>query len=794
MAAQARSRTNGAVAPARRSEPAFSARDTITAAGPRPPHPGSPDLVLLHTKVRPPVLYDRMIRRPRLEAVLDASIHARLSLVSGSAGFGKTALVSTWCADDEPGRRVAWVTLDDGDNDPFRFWSYVIEALRQVDPELAHSLRRHKAAASEQLLTEIVLPQLLNALDVIDFDVVLVLDDIQVISDPVCHRTLEYTFDHLPPHVHLCLLARADPPLPLARLRVRAELVEIRSADLAFTQVETDELLNQGMALGLTESQVERLWRLTEGWPAALHLAGLSMRSGSDADEVIASFAHGHPHVFDYLGSEVLRQLPAHERDFLTQTSILTEFSASLCDAVRARTDSASMIAELEKDNLYLVPLDGRREWFRYRHLFAALLRLELQATAPDTVQELHRSAARWFARTGDADKAIHHSIEARDHERAKHLIIRHWLTYERSGQAATVERWLAALTEEAIEANSSLAVIAAWVGGKRGASQRRVHRWLAVAEAVGVEGAEVPGSFPVPFAVPLTRAINCFGDVGATVVAARAALAALRDTDAAEWRVIAAVTLGRCLYLSGSADEAHQVLTRVAQHLPSAGEQPQSAVNVWALLSLLDDESGERELAAEQARRAFAVAEDHGLRFDPLSGVAHLALARAVRRAGHLAEAETILHELVAILQHDSYAVARGEAELELALVQHTCGQNEPARGSLRRAHEIIRSCEDPGRLSARFSEVSAALQRPARPEPVHGDALTHGEIRVLRLLDTPLSQGQIADELHVSVNTVRTHVRAVYRKLGVTSRQEAVSGLRTERQRSDGSRITQP
>jgi LuxR family maltose regulon positive regulatory protein len=755
----------------------------VTTTGAHPPPPEDPrGLVLLRTKLRPPTAGTGRIARPRLTEALEEATTRRLLLVSAPAGFGKTALVSDWAHEEHPGRRVAWVGLDEGDNDPFRFWTYVLEVLRQVEPGLEESLTGHKAAASEQTLTEFVLPRLLNVLDDVDFDLVLVLDDLHVVSHPVCHRTLEFVFEHLPAHVHLCLLTRMDPPLPLSRLRVRGELAEIRSADLAFTLEEAGDLLDRVMTLGLDDTQVERLWRLTEGWPAALYLAGLSIRSGSDTDAFIASFERGHRHVFDFLGSEVLRQLPASTREFLIQTSVLRKLSAPLCDEVCDRTDSAAVITEVEKANLFLVPLDEQRDWYRYHQLFAGLLQLDLRMQAPESIPLLHRRAARWFERSGDVEEAIHHSIEGDDLSRATQLIVDHWLRFERSGHAVTVDRWLASMPSETVEANPTLGVIAAWVGGKLGAPRRRVVQWLEMAERVRDDVPPIPGSFPVPFAIPLARAINCFGDVGRSLEAARGALAALDESAGEEWVAIGEVTLGRCLFYAGDVDEARRVLTHLLQHLPPPGEQPNCAINAWALMSLLDDADGESDLAADEARRAFDVAESHGLRLDPLTDVAHLALARADRRAGHLAEAETLLTELVTITQHAGYMVPRGHALLELAVVQHDRGGVDEARLSLQRAREVVRSCEDPGQLLARLSKVSSRLQRSPRSGPAHDVALTTVETRVLRLLDTSLSQPEIARELHVSVNTVRTHIQSVYRKLGVSSRAEALAAARAE------------
>ena len=331
--------------------------------------------VLLQTKLRPPPVRAGLIPRARLDRLLEAGARGRLCLIDAPAGSGKTTLLAQWCLADQASRRIAWVSLDESDDDPVRFWGYVIEALRVVVPGIGEApLGLLQGSGSAEALTRVVLPQLLNELATSGVDLLLMLDDYHQISSSSCHHTLGFFIDHQPANVHVVLSTRVDPPLPLARLRARGQLTELRIADLGFTDAEAASLLHDAMGLDLTPQAVQRLWERTEGWAAGLVLAGLSLRGRADPEPFIASFEAGHRHVVDYLASEVLARQPEPLRTFMVRTSILQRLSASLCDAVLEADNSAGLLAELEQANLFLIPLDDRRQWYRYHHLFAELL------------------------------------------------------------------------------------------------------------------------------------------------------------------------------------------------------------------------------------------------------------------------------------------------------------------------------------------------------------------------------------------------------------------------------------
>jgi LuxR family transcriptional regulator, maltose regulon positive regulatory protein len=739
--------------------------------------------VLLENKLRPPPVRPGLIPRARLDALLEAGTRARLCLIDAPAGSGKSTLLAQWSLADEASRRVAWVSLDESDDDPVRFWVYVIEAFRVIEPGFGEApLNLLQGSGSADVLTQVVLPQLLNELAAGGDDLLLLLDDYHLISSSTCHHTLGFFVDHLPANAHVVLSTRVDPPLPLARLRARGELTELRIADLGFTDAEAASLLRDAMGLDLTPQAVQRLWERTEGWAAGLVLAGLSLRGRADPEAFIASFEAGHRHVVDYLGSEVLASQPEPLRAFMVRTSILQRLSAPLCDAVLEVEDSGKLLAELEQANLFLIALDDHRQWYRYHHLFGQLLELELAEQEPGLVPALHNRAAAWYRDAGDVEAAIHHATAAGEYAQAGVLITRNWLAYARRGRITTVKRWLDGLPDAFITANPPVAILAAWVGGLCSVPLPTLERWLASAEASDHQGPLPPGMPSVPFVAAMVRAMNTFDHVGRSLQAARQAVDAA-DPRPSESYWMGAAALGRSLYLSGRAAEAREVLGDLVSHAPAPDQQPFVVINALGLLSLVEAEDSDDGRAAALARQAMDVAEAQGVRYDPMTGVAYIALARSAARQGALAEAEQLLDQALQVLGNDSYTVQYAQALAELAGVRHARGHSDGARAALDEARRLITAFTDPGMLAGLLDRTERTLGRPGgRRRPSATDALSDRELVVLRLLATSLSQPEIAKELYVSVNTVRTHIQGIYRKLGVASRREAVAAAREQ------------
>lgn len=428
---------------------------------------------LLATKLRPPHLRARLVRRPRLTAHLDDALQHKLTLVSAAAGSGKTTLLSEWR--DTAGQQrwpIAWVSLDKGDNDPVRFWSYVAAALDAFQPGISRTTLMSLHATPLPDLSvmqdgrarlESILAALVNEVATLPRDVVAVLDDYHAIESSAVHDSLAYWLEHVPDCVHLVIASREDPPLPLARLRVRGELAEIRGTDLRFTQDEVATYFNEVMGLRLPDEDIATIEARTEGWIAGLQMAALSMQGRQDTVGFVAAFAGSHRFVADYLITEVLQRQPENVQSFLLQTSVLDRLNGPLCDAVTGRQDSQRMLERLDAANLFVIPLDDERRWYRYHHLFGEWLRTQLNRTHPDLAPDLHRRACDWHERNGLVADAIYHACAMRDFELAARLVERAARPTWMRGEVGILLDWLKALPEAIIRSRPRLGLAYAW-------------------------------------------------------------------------------------------------------------------------------------------------------------------------------------------------------------------------------------------------------------------------------------------------------------------------------------------
>jgi NAD(P)H-dependent FMN reductase len=409
-------------------------------------------MAILSAKLFIPPRRAMLVPRPRLVERLTQGLQGPLTLISAPAGFGKTTLVSEWRASDA-GRdiKLAWLSLDDEDNDPARFLAYLAAALGALNADLAEM-------ASEALQSlhppamQIFLTNLVNQLGELPAPFALALDDYHVITAPQVHEAVAFLLDHLPPQMHIILLTRADPPLSLARLRARNQLAEIRAADLRFTSCEATAFLNQVMSLALSAGDVTALEQRTEGWIAGLQLAALAIqtlegvRPAGDVSDFITAFTGSHHYIAEFLLAEVLIRQPETIRSFLLQISILERMTGDLCDQLTGRSDGQALLQQLDKANLFLIPLDGEHRWYRFHHLFAEMLRNLLQKTDPSCIPELHQRAAEWYEQQGFVSDAIRHRLAAGNQADAVRLIEQNAMAILLRGDSVTVLNWIASV------------------------------------------------------------------------------------------------------------------------------------------------------------------------------------------------------------------------------------------------------------------------------------------------------------------------------------------------------------
>jgi len=511
------------------------------------PQPVIP-MAVLETKLYVPQPRKGRVVRSRLSERLDRGASAKLVLVSAPAGFGKTTLLTEWLASRASagaGASAAWLSLDAGDDDPAHFWTYVIASLRALVPSMG-STALDLLQTPEALPVQAVLTTLINDLAAVNDDVVLVLDDYHVIESREVHEAMAFLLDHLPPRLLVVIASRADPPLPLARLRARGELVEVRAADLRFTAEETGFYLNDAMGLQLTTTEVAALEGRTEGWIAALQLAALSMEGREDAADFIAGFAGDDRYVVDYLVEEVVQRQSKEVHGFLLRTSILSRLSGPLCDAIVGGSAGRSMLQRLDRANLFLVPLDEQRRWYRYHHLFADVLQARLVDERPELAPDLHMRASRWYTDNGEPAEAIRHAMAAGDVQLAADLVELNLAAVRRDRQEPLLRRWLEALPDDVVRMRPVLCV--AYAGSRLGTAEtdgvearlEDAERWVGAMAAAG--GGRPDGMVAVneqelawlPTWTAIYRAGLALaqGDGEATVVHARRALGLRDDAD----------------------------------------------------------------------------------------------------------------------------------------------------------------------------------------------------------------------------------------------------------------------
>lgn len=733
--------------------------------------------VVLESKLTPPRIRAEHVPRRTLLRLLHSDGPCKLTLVTAPPGFGKTTLLAEW-ATSAVGQPVAWLSLDENDNDPARFFAGLAAAVQRVEPEFAGLAM--EALRGPGAVVDAVLPLLLNDLANLDRGVAVVIEDYHVINNGEIHEALGYLIERGPSESGVILSSREDPPLPLARMRARGELTEIRTDQLRFSDEETATFLTDGLGLHLSGTDLARLQARTEGWPAALYLAALSLRGQPDPSRLIDDFAGDDRYVVDYLTAEVLARQPIELRSFLLQTSILKRLCGPLCDAVLERQGSTALLADLERSNLLLVPLDTKRKWYRYHHLFRELLHDELAAADPAAVPLLHRRASAWYRDAGLIVDAADHAGAAGDVKAAVELVARNYASFVGQGQLATVLRWLAALPE-AVAAENWLVCFAGGVVSAHAGMLDEAENWLELAEkASPLAGDEPEAAGAVESLAGYLRLLR--GDIGGTVTHGRRALATPAAADPI-WALGPQMVLAAGLWWAGQAGEAKAILEAAGRTAHAAGV-PATTVYALGIRAAISLDEGDERAAEALSREAIELMHHAKLDEHPWAAMAHIVHGTLLGRSGNLAAAAEEIERGLAFGERLRAWQLITCAALALAEVRQRQHSPAAARRLLARVRNILESLPDPGDGFSRLTRTEKAL----RLHVGHGDhassapfwELSKREIDVLRLLPGQLSQREIAAELFVSFNTVRTHTRVIFQKLGVTSRQEAVDRAR--------------
>ncbi len=533
---------------------------------------------LLQTKLYIPRKRPSLVPRPHLIAKLNQGLHRKLTLISAPAGFGKTTLVSEWIADGE--RPFAWLSLDERDSELTRFLTYFIAALQTLAPEIGKWVSGMLESPQPPAI-EAVMTALLNEIAVIPQEFALVFDDYHVVDAPDVDQALTFLLEHLPPQMHLVITTREDPPLPLPRLRVRGLLTELRAADLRFTLEETAVFLKQVTGLELSTDEIAALERRTEGWIAGLQLAALSMQGRADTADFIHSFTGSHRFVMDYLLEEVLGQQSEPVQTFLLGTSILDQLCGSLCDAVLcdASASGQETLEYLEHANLFIIPLDNERRWYRYHHLFADLLRQRLQQQQPDTIADLNGRASVWYENNGQEIKAIQHALAAKDVERVADLLELAWPTMDRTYQSAAWLGWAKTVPDEIVRTRPVLGMAYAWAflnSGDMAAADARLHdveqRLQQPSPQIIIVDEEQFQSLPVFIANARAYYAQLLGDTPSTMKYAQQALDLLPEDDYIK-RIPAMFILGLMYWGQGELDTAYQSVDDAMSVFQMAGQ-----------------------------------------------------------------------------------------------------------------------------------------------------------------------------------------------------------------------------
>jgi LuxR family maltose regulon positive regulatory protein len=712
------------------------------------------------------------VRRTGLLDRLRASPDTPVVSVVGPPGYGKSALLSQW-ARDTP-RRVAWVSIEDEDNDPAVLLAYIAAALDRVQPIDVDVLRTRAPPGMSVAAT--VARRIATAMGGMVDPVALALDHTELLHNHQCRDAIAELAVHVPPGGQLVLASRGQPPVPVASLRARGSVLEIGVEDLAMDEPEARALI-EGAGVELADSEVAELVLHTEGWPVGLYLAAQALRSGGRRPTAGFAFSGDDRLMADYLRTELLSRVPRGRMSFMTRTSVLERMCGPLCDAVVDGTRSASLLEAMEGSNLLLVPLDRRREWYRYHKLFQQLLRAELTQREADVVAKLHARAAAWYEANGLPEMAITHAQAGGDADQVARLVTARTLVAYAGGRLETVDRWFQWFDDhDLIDRYPSVAVLGAVlraVMGQPGAAER----WAAVGERASVTET-LPDGSPLEAWQAQLRAFLCRHGVGQMrrdAVLARDGLA-----PGSQWRASALALEGISWLLDGEPERADPILAQAVEVGLDVGALPATAAALAqrGIVAIGRGDWADAEALAEQGR---AILRDGHLDDYGPGTIVHALMARTAARRGDLPRAREHLGHAARLRPQLTYAMPflAVQTLLELARGYLALADAAGARVVLREAGAILRLRPDLGSLPREAAELRSTLDT-LHVGSVGASSLTTAELRLVPLLSTHLSFPEIGDRLHVSRHTVKTQAISVYRKLGVSSRSEAIERVR--------------
>jgi LuxR family maltose regulon positive regulatory protein len=732
------------------------------------------------TKLHVPPPPRTIVPRARLIAQLEAGLQGQLVLISAPAGFGKTTLLAEWAAGCDGERWISWVHLDVSDNDLGHFLSYVVAALQIHQPDLGEAALSGLFAMPPASM-EAALGSLINELNAIDRDLVLILDDYHQIGAADIHAAVDFLIEHAPVNLHLVMTTRTDPPLPLHRLRARGQLTELRADALRFNRAESELFLEQAAGQPLAAADLADLDRRVEGWVAGLQMVALRLKDQPDAHEFIASFSGSNRYIMDYLSEEIYSQQPDYLQAFLLKTSVLDRLSGPLCEAVLAqdapesRYPAQQLLEHLERANLFLIPLDENREWYRYHHLFAGLLNQRLRQTSPEALPGLFRRASAWCADNGFIDEAIKYALAGDDAEAAARVVESQALELLKIGALNTLMGWLHKLPEQTIRARPWLSVHQAW-GLLLTGRLEALEQSLQAAEQLADQVAD-PDDLHGHIAAIRAYAGMLLGEPNLAAGQAQQALDLLPEEDLTARSVVA--------FVQGAGFFARGDLPAAIESMQAAGRIGAQGGNIHLAVAALNSmgemlaNQGKLSEAEQVFQRALQLGTGRSGRPLPITAGVYSAMAQIYLIRRDLPKARQFASIGVELGEQWGNMDSLAGSYLALAQIAHLEGNPEEARAALEKARQIAADYDLVPGFDAHLAAYEARILQAQPAQQIPGiliEPLSERELEVLSLMAAGRSNPEIAAELIIALGTVKAHSSSIYRKLDVRGRTQAV------------------